>query len=473
MTDQTLLTPGSVEDQRTPPYHISGFAPSSRSSQPAPSSATSKESSGSHDHEVFQTQRELVENYRERVTERRTQVREFRDDLRAGRGDLCELQSRLQRALQQYWDGPEGLDKASLDGLRQETESLFERLGQVEVNYNDAENDLRILEYKLGVHETRFYSHTRSLKPDQGAKAAALGSSVHSSPLQSDPSLENGDNISTRARYRIRKAEARIASTRLQELEDEKSLLLSQQIEQNQGFTAPQLEPADAEFLANFDQLYREQYDELEALQQGLTVLRHEAGSPTSSKSERTESLTDKDSLPPTPRSYPGSGATKSRRLSTVLRRRKSDGNGSPSDSCRSRQRVSEWVVEVLQASPIQCRMSEEFLRDPLLNNRTWWRFVLRFRQIGSLLRLNDNINASLSDESEVDSSGTHEISEDSSKVLVPAVKPQRHQSQALDLGDLEPYSYADPTNSLVAGYGSVATCDLPARTPEHDYTFL
>lgn len=471
MTDPSLFTPGSPEDQRTPPYHISAFLPSSHSSQPAASSATSKGSSRSHCQEDFQIQKEQVESYREKVTERRTQLREFRDDLRAGRGDLCELQNRLQEALQQYWDGQEGYDKASLDNLRQETEQAFERLGQIEVDYNEAEDDLRILEFKLGLHETRFYGHTLSLEPNRGAEAAVLGSSVYSSPLQSNPSLDNGGSVSTRARYRIRKAEARIASARLQELEDEKEQLLI--LEDNQGFTTSQLEAADADFLANFDLLYQQQYEEWEALQRDLAVLRHEAGSPTSSKSEGTESLSEKDVIPHTPKSYPGRPAKESRRFSTALGRRNSDGHGSADHSRSSRQRVNKWVVEVLQASPLQRRMSEEFLLDPHLNHRTWWRFVLRFRQIDNLLRLDNNVNASLLDESEADLPRTRKISEDSSKMPPSAVDPHRHEPRTRGHSDLELYTYADRPTSPYSGNSDPATGDLSALAYEDDYTFL
>ena len=475
MTDQSLLTPGSAEDQRTPPYQTSASVPSSHSSQAATSSATSKGSLGNHHHEVFQTQKGQVESYREKVTERRAQLRESREELRVGRGDLCELQNRLQRALQQYSEGQAGPDKASLNNLRQETEQALERLGQAEISYNEAEDDLRLLEFKLGAHETLFYSHSRPFEPNQRAEPAALGSSSRSSSLHSVLSPKDGEDIPAITRYRIRQAEARIASTQLQELEDEKAELL--ELEKNHRFPNPPLDPADTEFLANYDVLYQQQYDELEALRRDLIILRREAGSSKSSRSEKTKSQTDKVSTPGTPHSDPGIKAKDSPRTPTAPRR-KSDGIDMPIDIRSTRQRVNRWLIEVLNASPIQRRMSEEFLQDPELSNTTWWRFLLQFRRIDSLLRLNDNIppfstHAYYSDGSGVGSPAKDKLSDASPDMLLPPVDPHLHRRQGLEFGDGERYSYSARSNSFDAVYANRKTRSLPTPIHGDSYVFF
>lgn len=415
MTDQILLTPGSAEDHSTPPYQTSAYIPhpSSTSSHPDIGGIAPRKSSSGNRHEAFETQKSHVEGYRERVTLCRTQVRELRDIGRADREDLWELQNRLHRELNKYLEGQEGSDKAALDRLREETEEAFERLGPNEVAYNEAEDDLRILEFKLERQETQFYSQTRTRRSiSRGdAGAGAVTPPWYSSSPKSNLSSGDLQNRSPRAQYRIHRAEARIASDRLQELENEKSQLLD--FGKDTGLTGLQLEPADAEFLASWDTRYEEQYKELVALQEHLAVLRLEIGSAISSENENTESLTNPDSPLQTPRSFPGRNINSSQHIFASLRRQ-SEGNHVPVDSRTTRQRVNQWILEVLQASPVQRKMSEDFLRDPRLSNRTWLHFIVRFRRINSLVTLDDEHGAFpdhtyLSDESEPSSAVTYE----------------------------------------------------------------
>ena len=442
--DQNLLTPGSAEDQSISYYQTPTFASSSISSQPTADVAVPQKQSASLRTSIHDAEKDRAGNLWQRVTLRRAQVREFRDELRADREDLWELQNRFQEVLQKQWQGQEDVDKTLLDRLHKETEEAFERLGPNEAAFNEAEDDLRILEYKLQGLGRRLSASPRSRKSSEVTEDAARPFSPLSGLQQSDKSISSREDSSPRARYRVRKAEAQIASTRLQELADERLMLL--EVEQNAGPTGPRLEAADVEFLANFDSRYQEQYNEVEALGQDLTALRLEAGSMISSETRKDEFDTADNSMPQSPESFPGRSPDRSRSFLVNLKRR-SDGNQVHVDMRTTRQRVNQWVLEVLKASPVQRRMSEEFLQDPTLNNATWWHFVIRFQRINRLDPLKEEPKLASedlypSDDSEPDE---HEDTplEDSLRQLPPIFDPQlSDKPKDSQYDDAEPYPY-------------------------------
>lgn len=316
--------------------------------------------------------RKEVENLRNQVTRCRLELRELRAELKQRHVKIRQMQAQFWRDLQIQWHDNRMLDKTSLQQLYDNIQRALDELGPGDANYDEKEDDLDLFEYKLDKLENRFYNTEADLAGSRAGFASSSSSRSSNRSRSSTPTRPE-DEASWNYRYLSRVGDANIVVERLQELSMERSQYVDH--ERDRAALGLDLYKPNVEFLDTFEEVYAKHESELREIDEDIERLRNESHStpPVPARPFETTdfplesaSLTHEHDSPRSP----------SQRESL---RRKSDGDllKLQVDSMTVRQRVNRWILESLQASPVERARQRAMLHDPNLNDSTWRSLVV------------------------------------------------------------------------------------------------
>lgn len=250
MTRHTSHSPRYVNDART-----------------SSGSTNHREAEARRKRKISMAKRE-VESLRGKVTRSRLELREYRVELGQRRAKLRQMQARFWQELRGYWENDKELDKGALAELYGEIDRTFDESGPEEESYDEKEDDLDLLEFKLNKLENRFYDADAELA-EGGSGLASSSSSLRS---RSASPKHIVDETSADYRYLSRVGDANIVRERLLELEAEKSQFL--EIEQNHVLMGLDSYQPNVEFLATFEEVRTAHLDELRGIGEDLRELK-------------------------------------------------------------------------------------------------------------------------------------------------------------------------------------------------------
>lgn len=318
-----------------------------------------------------------VENLRGQVTSSRLELRELRAELRQRHVNIRHMQAQFWRGLQNQWNDTRNLDQSTLQQLYEDIQRALDELGPEESNYDEKEDDLDVLDYKLGKLEDRFYDTDADLAGSRGG-FASTSSSRSSRRSRSITPTRSEDEASWNYRYLSRVGDANIVRERLDELSIEKSQYVD--LGRERAAMGLDLYKPNVEFLDTFDEVYAKNEFELREIEEDLERLQNESRPtpPAAAKIfietmelPKSLSLTHAHELPKTQ----SHGSTL---------RRKSDGDLLKVlvDTSTVRQRVNQWILENLSVSTFEKARHRDMLQNPNLDEHTWWSLVKYYWQL-------------------------------------------------------------------------------------------
>ena len=325
-----------------------------------------------------------IESLRGKVTRSRLELRECRVELGQRRAKFRQMQAQFWRELRVHWEKDAELDKGALAELYDEMDRTLDESGPEEESYDEKEDDLDLLEYKLSKLENRFYDTDAELS--EGGSGFTSSSSSSSIRSRSAVSNHNADDMSVSRRYLSRVGDANIVRERLLELEAEKSQYLD--IEQNRAAMGLDSYQPNIEFLATFEDVKNAHLDELrgigedlrelqdlQKLESDLNQLEIESVSTLPSASHGLQT-TDIVSQPDVFR-YEIEGPKMPDH--SAIRRYKSDGDlpDVSDDAPTLRERINQWMFEILDDSAIE----RARLRTIFADQTAWWTLVEKYWQ--------------------------------------------------------------------------------------------
>ncbi|MCJ1465143.1 hypothetical protein MMC07_003759 [Pseudocyphellaria aurata] len=322
--------------------------------------------------------RKEIANLRGQVTRSRLELRELRVGQRQRQIKIRHLQAQFWRGLQNQRINDSSLDENTSQLLYDDIQRALDELGPEEANYDEKEDDLDALEYKLGKLEDRFYDTDADFA---GSKAGFDSSSSCSSPRRSPSSTPTRSvgETSWKYRYLSRVGDANIVRERLENLCIERSQYI--RLEQDRAAMGLDYYPPNVEFLDTFEEVYATNALELREIEEDLERqwLQNESPStpPTSANLSKTIDL-DQVST-----SLTDEHARRKIWCQPHTPRRKSDGDlkAVPEEKMTVRQRINKWILESLQVSRIEKVRLKAMLHDPNLSEDSWWSLVRDYWQ--------------------------------------------------------------------------------------------
>lgn len=219
-----------------------------------------------------------VQHLRSRVTQSRLELRERRADLREQRGKVVDYGVRFYKTLQGYWSKGGDVKDFDLDILDEGLHEARDKLGPMEEDYNDAEDDLNLLEYTLDTQEKKLYRQSIDIRSVGLSNSSTSSSSSGRTQHQSLRAILGGaaEETSPRGRYLSRLGDANIIRERLYNLTVEQNEYLEQEQRRKSHALLPY--PPNVDFLANFPLVYAQSMKELHEVEEDLRQLKGEAG---------------------------------------------------------------------------------------------------------------------------------------------------------------------------------------------------
>ena len=322
-----------------------------------------------------------IQDIRGLVTRNRLELRERRAELKQDRAQARELEAQLWRNFQNFWNGNAGLDKSTLDPLYFEMNKTRDELGPKEENYNELEDDLDTLEYRLETKESHFYSRFEKTYRDDKIQPSFSDSSDETHPAWSRGSAsEHTDNSSSPSnRYLSKIGDATIIRERLSELEAEQLYYLN--VERERDAMGYPLYQPNVEFLNTFPEVQAQYLEELRRIEEDLRTLGYEAGILEKSPDEEISSSAS-HGIPSRPASLQDVSPSSASIQVTAPPRRRSDGDVShATQHINPRTRINLWILEVLTNSPLERARHKAILDNPALNDSAWLRLVREYAE--------------------------------------------------------------------------------------------
>ena len=321
-----------------------------------------------------------VQNLRGSVARSRLGLREHRVGLRQERGRARELEAQLWKNFQSHWDGNGTLDKTILDGLYSEVDKARDELGPKEEHYNELEDDLDMMEYKLEKKEDRFYRQFPDIPYDETGKHSFTDSSYGSGQAWSLSSTsEHTDNSSSPSnKYLSKIGDANIIRERLSALEAERSHYLD--LERERDAMGHPLYQPNVEFLDSFSDVHASYLEELRQIEDDLGALRIEADLEGNVENSGPSSVACLDFTPKPSSLQNVSHYFESLPVSMPARRsRDSDVPRDRTATSSVRQRINQWILDNLTKSRLERARHKAILDNPELDDSAWLCLVRRY----------------------------------------------------------------------------------------------
>lgn len=321
-----------------------------------------------------------VHDLRDLVTRSRLELREHRVGLRQERAQARELEAQLWRNFQSHWDGNGALDKTILDRLYLQVDKARDEIGPKEEYYNELEDDLDMMEYKLEKKESRFYSQFTEIPYDEAVKPSFTDSSYGSGQAWSrrNSSEHTGNSSSPSNRYLSKIGDANIIRERLSALEAEQSHYLD--LEKERDAIGHPLYQPNVEFLNSFPDVHARYLEELRHIEDDLKALRIKAGVQENVENSETSTMASLE----TP-SKPSSLQNVSHYFESLpvsMPARRSSDSDVPQDrttTSSARQRINQWILDSLIKSRLERARHKAILDNPELDDSAWLRLVRKY----------------------------------------------------------------------------------------------
>ena len=317
-----------------------------------------------------------VQYLRDQVTSRRLELRELRAELRQRHVKIRQMEAQFWRSMQTQWNDNTTLDKSALQLLFDDIQRALDELGPEESNYDEKEDDLDLLEYKLGKIEDRFYHTDEDLAGNTDGFPSASSSSSSRRSQSTDPTRPE-DEASWNYRYLSRLGDANIVRERLADLSIEKSHYVD--LERDRSAMGLDLYKPNVEFLDTFEDVYASHEFELREIEEDLQRLLKESHSTSPTAREPFGPIDlPQDSISLThehevPKSH-SHGDTRRRKSDCDLRKVQVD-------PLTIRHCINQWILEILEVSAFERARHRAWLDDPNLDERHWWSLVLDYWQ--------------------------------------------------------------------------------------------
>ncbi|KAL8998668.1 MAG: hypothetical protein Q9169_002329 [Polycauliona sp. 2 TL-2023] len=323
--------------------------------------------------------RKEISHLREKVIMTRLELRERRVGMRQQHGVIRNLETRLLKLWRTACTDPNAIPE-----LHSELCIALDKLGPMEVDYDEREDGLDTLEFDLEAKEARFY--------EQDTQADNDG---HSSPQRSSIAAPTDDSeqdfLSPQYLYYSRIGDAQIARERLMDLEAQKDKYLDTERER-EALGVP-LYQENIDFLSRYDNEHAQHQQELEKIEREIQSLEVQVGpsnadAPVSRVSFHDLAWEADVNTGNQQSSEPGQ-ARRSRPSSEEYARRKSENDilHLPKDNQSSRDRINQWILERLENSRFEQALHKAELDSPELDNKAWWSLVRQFWQLDRAAR--------------------------------------------------------------------------------------
>ena len=288
------------------------------------------------------------------VTQARLTLREMAARLEDPKSRLRSLNAKLYDIWQYHWNSATEPDRDDLTKLYKSIQKVLDEVGPLEEHYNEKEDDLHLLEYRLGEIEERVYSRAVAVDPRSSSSASSLiSSSIKEEPSSySDMTSYNSKHDDVQ-RYLDRVGDANIVRERIAQLQQDRDQY-AETAKQRAFIGVPQYQP-NVEFLEDFDDVFESHMQELNTINQDIRRLAVSADIevPTSPATEIAVIETD-DPIPIAMRAtWPLTSEvpkeTKPKRsfsYDDLSELRKND-------KINLRERVNSWLLERLRTSKL------------------------------------------------------------------------------------------------------------------------
>ena len=323
-----------------------------------------------HRRDILKVQINVLRN---KIARLRLEIRELRIEPQQGSARIWEMMGQFWWELRSLAELHPKANK-SLKELRDQIQRSLDEVGPKQDSYDEKEDDLIFLEYKLKNKETRLYKLESQI--ERGSTAALSDpSSKNSSPRSRMATPRFAENESSLAhRYLSRVGDANIVNERLMELNEERVQYL--ELERDRVAMGIQFSQPHADFLAQFDAIYadhveqlREINEDLQKLKPGMEFLSLDDGnfrlfagegynpgaSPLRAQSDGVEGI-----------------------VQSRVRRRKSDGDLAhlSFNGRSSRQSISQWLMERFNISFLDGGRYHAIFDNADLDDKSWWELV-------------------------------------------------------------------------------------------------
>lgn len=226
----------------------------------------------------YQKLHSQIQSLRIKVTRKRLNQRQQRVALREQRQKTVDYEVKFHEDLQRSSGergNVKGIDlKRCLEGLCE----ARDKLGPMEEEYNEVEDDLDVLEYRLENQEKEFYALSGILE-SVGSPRSSIYSSSPERTQQESMSYsvwDAAEDSLPKTRYLSRLGDANILRERLEDLIEEQMEYVELEEQRRSYSILPY--PPNITFMANFPLVYTQLVEELRQVENHVRQLKDEAG---------------------------------------------------------------------------------------------------------------------------------------------------------------------------------------------------
>lgn len=326
--------------------------------------------------------RERTKELRDKVMNTRLELRELRVELQHSHARIWKMQVRFWQGLEDHWEEEGKSDKALARELHDDIRGALDSIGPRQDLYDETEDSLVLLEYRLEKQESRYYELEVRLRGTFKAESTHSASSSATSQRSRRPGsqLIDDENSATH-RFLSRVGDAKILKERLSELVAERNQYLD--IERERVALGLPLYQPNVDFLSTFDDVYAAQIDELRIVEEDLQRLELETNVMHPSIAGHAPHGSPHTIDIPLSVYHNDQYQTSTFSGSPKLLRCQSDGGfGRGSiDIFSIRQRINQWILDNLATSAIERARHKAIIDNPGLDNRAWWSLVEEYWQ--------------------------------------------------------------------------------------------
>lgn len=219
-----------------------------------------------------------IQRLRSKLAQGRLDLRERRAGVREQRWKVTDRGVKFYGELQRYSNKRGKVTDYDLEKLDEGLREALDKLGPMEEDYDEAEDDLRELEYRLETQEKKFYSQSVNLISVEDSTSSIRSSWSERTQHQSlnNTVSDAVEEASPSGRYLSRLGDAMIIRERLQDLVVERN----EYFEQEQRRSSHSLPPysLNVAFMANFPLVYTQLMKELQEIEEDVRQLKDQAG---------------------------------------------------------------------------------------------------------------------------------------------------------------------------------------------------
>lgn len=328
------------------------------------------------------SRRRNAQELRDLILQTRLSLRELRTRVGRQGARIREMEVRLWDELRSHRYNTKDLNREMLDELHEEISHALDIVGPEEEEYNEKEDDLNVLEYRLEGLEADLYNDSTTGTSEIMARPQSLTtiSSRRNSTttMRSQRYQPDSDVNSPMHQYLSKLGDARIIRERLHELRSQRSQYLDIQLER-EALGLPQYQP-NIDFLADYEKIFDEEFSRLQVVEKDVAMLAQKTGlEPANPSGELANDAMNTDSsqvaTPSPPRQIIAATSASPQPALTLTN------FSTLSATFAARQRINEWILLILEISPLERARHKAVLGNPDLDDMEWASLVGKYWQ--------------------------------------------------------------------------------------------